>query len=274
MYRCIQGAIIMKNILIIGKNAYLADGLCFNRERFNIDFVARSHEVTNWNKYDTVINFCIQPEHFSRLLNEEEMIDVQIAKNLNKNTKFIFLSSRKVYGSSTELKEYKETDTLKPFDFYSKNKVNIEKKLKEMLDSNLLILRTSNIIGLPPKKNSPTFVSWLASELNNSGIVTVTADKFAKKDYITKKYFQETLVKIVSKDLSGIYNLGANFAYTTEELLKMLVPEDKLKFSPKEEKGEQFILNCKKIHGVVPALTTKEFAEECKIIKKTISERY
>src|SRR5574344_2625513 len=112
----------MKKILIIGENSYLATGIDFNTKFYQIDKIKRPYEqlgVKNYDKYDFIINFCIQPEHFSHLLSEEEMIDVQIAKYItNKNTKFIFLSSRKVYGSSTDLKEYLETDKLKPFDFY------------------------------------------------------------------------------------------------------------------------------------------------------------
>ena len=257
-------------VLIVGKDAYLATGIKEHFEGFDVDAVARAYEVKNWEKYDAVVNFGIQPEHFSRLLNEDEMIDVQIAKELADHTRFLFMSSRKVYGTDTRLKEYAETDDLEPFDFYSKNKVNIEHELQDMLGDRLLILRISNIVGLPPKKNSPTFVSWLNSELQNRGKVIVTADKNARKDFITRTYLQNTIHALIAKEKHGIFNVGANFAYTTEELLKMLVPEDKLDFQPKEDKGEQFILNCSKLHQLVPALSKKEFKAECFRIKDVI----
>ena len=74
------------------------------------------------------------------ILSNEEMIDVQIAKRLNPKTNFVFLSSRKVYGSHVELDQYRETDLLQPYDYYSKNKVNIENQLQQILGDRLLIL--------------------------------------------------------------------------------------------------------------------------------------
>jgi len=259
-------------VLIIGKNAYLAEGVETHFKDFDIDTVRRAHEVENWGKYDAVVNFCIQPEHFSRLLSEDEMIDVEIVKKLAPHTRFVFMSSRKVYGSDTKLKEYKEKDALRPCDFYAKNKVNIEQKLQNLLGDRLLILRISNILGLPPKRNSPTFVSWLASEVSAKGKVTVTADPRAKKDFITKDYFQETLSALIAKNVQGVVNVGSNFAYTTEDLLKKLVPQEMLEFEPKEEKGEQFILNCEKLHQFVPPLSKSAFETMCQRIRDDITQ--
>ena len=261
----------MKKILIIGKNAYLAENIKFDENEYNVDKIHRPLEVglDKYADYDFIINFCIQPEHFSRLLPENEMIDVKIAKNLS-HTKFIFLSSRKVYGSSPILKEYREDDKLKPFDFYSKNKVNIEQRLREILGNKLLVLRTGNIVGLPPKRNCPTFVSWLQSELKNNDKVIVTVNKEAKKDYITKDYFHYVLQEAVKQNLSGTYNVGAGFAYTTEELMKNLVDEQRLMFSPLEKISEQFILNCDKLHTKIKPLTREEFLNECNTMKNKL----
>lgn len=264
----------MKNILIIGKNAYLATGLEFDKLKYSVDKILRPFETDfeKYNEYDYIINFCIQPEHFCSLLPEEEMIDVQIAKHItNKNTKFVFSSSRKVYGSNCVLKTYKETDELKPFDFYSKNKVNIESALQEIIPNNLLIMRTGNIIGKPSnRKNYATFIGWLESELKKNGKVVITVDKNSKKDFITKEYFQESIIALIENDATGIYNIGSNFALSIDELILSILPSHLVEFSPKENNSEQFILNCEKLHQVNRKLTIDEFKIACRELGKTL----
>ncbi len=259
----------MKKILLVGYNSYLANNIEFESD-YIVNKIQRPFEndYSRYNDYDYVVNFCIQPEHFSSYLSEDEMIDLNIAKSItNKNTKLVFLSSRKVYGSNVELKYYSENDILHPFDFYSHNKVNIENKLKIIMPNQLLILRTSNIVGLPPKKNSPNFISWFDSELKKRKKVTVTIDKNAKKDFITKKYFQYVLKNLIENDATGIYNVGASFGITIKELMENLVSKERLFYEQKEDKGEQFILNCDKLHTVAKELTKEELLKECLNIK-------
>lgn len=269
----------MKKILIVGENSYLASGLDFSLTDFQVDKIKRSFNQDNlwkYKSYDYVINFCIQPEHFCSLLSESEMIDVQIAKCIKgTKTKLVFLSSRKVYGLSTELKEFSETDELKPYDFYSKNKCNIETKLRSILKDNLLILRTGNIIGLPPnKKNYPTFIGWLETELRKNGKVIVTVNKNAKKDFITKEYFQAVLNKSVELDLTGVYNVGAGFALSTEELVTSLVSKELVEFDLNETQSEQFVLNCDKLHKKIRKFTKEELLMECSKVLSIIQNKY
>jgi len=265
----------MKKVLIIGKNSYLASDFELKDNIFLIERIKRpfSQHFEKYNEYDYIINFCIQPEHFNRLLSDNEMIDYNIAKYIDNNkTKFVFLSSRKVYGSCTELKIYNENSELKPFDFYSKNKCNIEQKLAETINpSQLLILRTGNIIGKPSNKISyGTFIGWLESELKNNGKITCTINKNAKKDFITKSFFQEALKSAIEENLFGIYNIGANFALTTENLLQSILPKEYIDYSQKEIESEQFILDCTKIHQYIRKFTQEELIDECKTLGKIL----
>ena len=258
----------MKKVLIIGENSYLASDFELKNDAFSIVKTKRPFEnnLEKYNDYDFIVNFCIQPEHFNRLLADEEMIDYKIARHIkNDKTKFVFLSSRKVYGSCTELKTYDENSELKPFDFYSKNKCNIEQKLTETLQpEQLIILRTGNLIGKPShRKNYGTFIGWIESELKNNGKIVCTINKNAKKDFITKDYFQEVLKSVLEHNLEGIYNIGANFALSTEELLKSILPENYIEFSPKEKESEQFILDCSKIYNFARKFTEEEFKIAC-----------
>ena len=264
----------MKKILIIGSDSYLATGLNFDTSKYFIEKINRpfNDNFEKYNEYDYIINFCIQPEHFNSLLSENEMIDVEIAKHIkNKKTKFVFSSSRKIYGSSTLLKEYKETDKANPFDFYSKNKVNIENKLKEILGQNLLILRTGNIIGLPSnKKNYSTFIGWLELELKKNNKITITINKNSKKDFITKEYFQKSLISLIDNNCTGIFNIGSNFALTIEELLLKILPKNYIDYSPEEKSSEQFILNCSKLHNYIKPMSKKELIDACKKTGKAL----
>lgn len=267
----------MKKVLIVGKNSYLASDFQLNEDEFVVEKINRPFEtnLVRYNDYDVIVNFCIQPEHFYRLLSDEEMIDYKIAKKITNNkTKFVFLSSRKVYGSCTKLKTYDENSEIKPFDFYSKNKRNIEKRLLGLLnENNLIILRTGNIVGnLSDRKDYNTFIGWIESELKINGKIICTINKKAKKDFITKAYFQKVLSEIIKKDLSGIYNVGANFALTTEELLQSILPEYYIEYSPKEQKSEQFILDCKKLHKYVEKFSDKELTDECKKLGKVLKK--
>lgn len=267
----------MKNILIIGYDSYLGSGIKFDNSLYNVKQILRPLEKNfdEYNDFDFIINFCIQPEHFSQLLSEDEMIDLSIAKHIvNNKTKYVFLSSRKVYGSNCELKIYKETDDIKPYDFYSKNKVNIEQILKKLLGNNLLITRTGNIIGIPPnRKNYTTFIGWLENEFTKNQKVNVTINKNAKKDFITKEYFQKSLISLIDNNQTGIYNIGSNFALSTEELILNILPEKFVEFSPKEKESEQFILDCAKLHKYNNKFTQKDLKEECSKIKKYLMEK-
>lgn len=261
-------------ILIIGKNSYLAEGLIFDNSKFDVEKIKRPFEndFERYNNYDFIINFCIQPEHFFNILSDKEMIDVEIAKNIkNPKTKFIYLSSRKVYGSSTELITYNEYSPLKPFDFYSKNKCNIEMALQSLIPNNLAILRTGNIIGMPShKKTYNTFIGWLENEFNKNHKITCTINRFARKDYITKEYFQQSLNAVVENNLTGVFNIGANFAFTIEGLLLNILPSKYIDFSNRDDKSEQFILDCSKLHKYIKAFSQEELNIACKELGKIL----
>lgn len=258
-----------KKILIIGENSYLATGLSFDAACFDVTKIKRPFEGSDKNNYrlfDYVINFCIQPEHFTRNLDEAEMIDIEIAKAIEKSgTKQVFLSSRKVYGSSYSLKEYFETDELKPYDYYSQNKCAIENKLNEINSENTLILRTGNIIGeLTTKKNYKTFIGWIEQELEKNGKVLCTVLEDTKKDFITKYHFQKVLKSAIENNLTGVYNIGAGFALPIKEILLMILPENLVDFSFAVNKSEQFILNTNKISNKLYPYSVSSFKDEVK----------
>lgn len=267
-----------KRVLIVGENSYLASNLQLDAKYFQVDKVRRPFDKNGqdyYRNYDYIINFCIQPEHFTRTLKDNEMIDVNIAKDItDTDTKFVFLSSRKVYGSSYELKEYKETDELKPYDFYSENKATIEKVLLELIPNNLIILRTGNIIGEPvAKKNYKTFVGWLEKELEEHGRISCTFLPDTRKDFITRDYFHEVLNSVITGNALGTYNAGAGFALPIEEILNNLLPPHLLDYTNAVNKSEQFILRNDKLSDLVREFTQEELIIKCKHICECFLKR-
>ena len=138
----------IKNIVVIGKNSYLASGLI----NYLPDHHVFSFTHTEWKENrdilgmaDVVINFAIHPDFSHRILNEKEIIDLEIAENLSDKGHYIFLSSRRVYGKSNKCCVYTERSPVRPEDCYANNKLLCEKKLTQILDNRLTILRISNI---------------------------------------------------------------------------------------------------------------------------------
>lgn len=268
-----------KRVLIVGSNSFLGRKLNLDSEKFDIETIKRPFEGSDidlYKSYDVVMNFCLQPKFFFSLLSEDEIIDVNIAKALKENAKFVFMSSRTVYGSNTKLLEYKETDKTSPIDFYSQNKVNVEKILEKRLGSNLLCLRIGNILSSEKSicTNGHCFMSWLYDELMRKKKVSVTIDKLTKRDFMTKTYFNKALETLVLNDASGIYNIGAGFGITIEELLKNILDDEYINYVQQETKSEQFVLNCDKLHQIVEPLKKEELLNECHILRQRIKEEY
>lgn len=264
-----------KRVLIIGSNSFLGKDLLLDPKNFDVTKIRRPFEGldTNlYNSYDIILNFCIQNKSYFSLLSEDEMIDVNIAKALKGDTKLVFMSSRKVYGSNIELTEYKETDKTASSDFYSQNKINIENRLNKLLDKNLLCLRVSNIISGEKNicNNEHCFMSWLYDEFIKKNKVTVTIDKNSKRDFITKTYFNNATEALILNDATGIYNIGAGFGITIEELLKNIIDVEYLDFIQQETKSEQFILNCDKLHKFIKPLQKDDLLKECSILGENI----
>ena len=263
-----------KKILIVGCNSYLANGISFDLDKYSVCFINRplaQHDFYKYSYYDYIINFCIQPEFFLKNINENEMIDIQIARKIQNNTtKFIFLSSRKVYGSSYKLKTFNELDILNPYDFYSDNKCTVEDKLTNILGDNLLVFRVGNIIGEPSNKPQyNTLIGWIERQLIANKKIYCNINKDVKKDTISRRYFQYALQKSIDLNLSGVYNLGANFALSTCDLFNKILPNNYFEFTKPTCLGEQFILDCSKINSYIEKLEEIVFFNDCRNIKNS-----
>ena len=146
----------MKKILIIGKRSFIAKNLYKNfNNKFKsklIKFNQLNSVKKNINNFNYVINCSINKNYIKKKYNRNFDNDFKIATLINNTkTKYIFLSSRKVYKSKPNIKE---NSKLWPKSSYSRNKLITEKKLLKKFKKNLIILRISNIIGNKSNKKN------------------------------------------------------------------------------------------------------------------------
>lgn len=258
----------MKKILVIGQNSYLATGLIEKLnlfEVFSIDIPDFSRDIELIKSADIIINFAIQPEFSTQDFAEEEIIDIKIAKLIkDTQTRFFYISSRKIYGQSSELKFFKETDSPAPFDFYSKNKLLGENILNRILGERLCILRVSNILGEPIlRQGYNTFMGWITREFVSKGKLSVTENLYAVKDFISKEYFHNTLAVLFRQNISGIINVASGINIPVGELLERYVGKDNILITEQKPIKEQFLLNVEKLHSIAPAVTKEELLQSC-----------
>lgn len=243
----------MSKIALIGVSSYLAAGFPeFLSERGNdvlcIDWRYWRDYVKELRSSDCIINFAICPEFSHRLMDVNEIIDIQIAREIQgHNTNFIFLSSRKVYGSSAECQIYSESSELKPFDAYSENKIRAEKELLHLLPDNLTILRISNIIGDPSLRMKPgTFMGWIRDSFIKNGYLKVDQDPKSIKDFVTVDFIHDVLAHVSEKKLKGTYNVSSNADIPIYEILSRCV-NGKLEIVHPASLSDQFLLQNSKL---------------------------
>lgn len=251
--------------VIIGNDSYLFAGLEPYLGGLDVSYMA----FDSWNNEenlktlkdsDIVINFSASPELSNKKMDESGIIDVQIARHLRGGgARYVFLSSRKVYGTSAKLITYKETDPLKAFDLYSENKITAEKKLREILKNALCVLRIPNIIGEPVLRTGyKTFMGWVSENIVKNGKVVVDQARAAKKDFITKEYLHRTLAYIAANPVTGTFNVSSAIASETGILMTALAGKENVVFLENAPVKEQFVLDNAAISSVTGIKITAE----------------
>ena len=264
-----------KNVLIVGDWSYLADGIDGRLFPLNVERVHYLDDIprNSIKKFDTVINFGIQPDFSKRILWVNELIDVQLANVLQwTDTKLIMLSSRKVYWSHKNLDILKESDQLSPTDFYSANKIKAEEELNNILPNQHLTLRIANILWLPTNRIwYKTFIGWISDSMRDKWHLYITENPDTRKDFISKEYFQNTLSELVKQDVIWTINLWSWFAMSLKELLWHICWEENLIFADDlPEPRDQFILDNEKLLQYVKWFTYDELIQRCEENKQII----
>ena len=253
----------MKKILIIGKRSFIAKNLYKNlNNKFKsklIKFNQLNSVKKNINNFNYVINCSINKNYIKKKYNKNFDNDFKIATLINNaKTKYIFLSSRKVYKSKPNIKE---NSKLWPKSSYSRNKLITEKKLLKKFKKNLIILRISNIIGNKSNKKNYLHRTFVDIFFDNAKKGFVLENKKQFKDFISIDKFCQIIVEIIKKNLSGIYNVSIGEKIKINSIVAWLnfynPKKCKILSTKKNIIKQNFYLNNKKLMSKIKTKNTK-----------------
>ena len=241
----------MKKVLIIGKRGFIGRHLYkYLKNKFyikNISFKNLSEYKKKFDNFDFIINTSINKNYVLSKYNKKYDNDLKIAKFINnKKTIYCFISTRKVYPTKANLKE---KSILSPKSYYSKNKSITEKKISKKFKKNYLILRPSNIIGdtIKSKRVHRTFIDIFQKNIEKGFIYN---NENAFKDFLSIDKFCQILREMITKRLTGTYNISIGQKVYLNDLIKWLNRYNTNKFKIKTNlnlKNESFYLNNEKI---------------------------
>lgn len=254
----------MQKIIIIGGDSYIATGLDQKLSHMKVIHLFYHNWKENLNALkdaDWIVNFSIDPCFSTGNMELKDILDIQVADAIkNYDVRYMFMSSRKVYGACDICKEYSEEDALFGVDYYAKNKIKTEQALRQILGDKLAIVRISNIIGEPVMRAGyKTFIGWICENYLTKGELTVNQNSNSIKDFITKDFLHDSIVSLISKNVTGIVNVSSGFGTPVKDVLKGYVGEANIRFSGENSQcTDQFILNNTKLKNISNMSITRE----------------
>ena len=197
-------------VLIVGKTSFLGCGIFKYLKSKKVNTLKISYKEFKKKKkikqYSHIINCSITKKYIQHKYNEKNDIAFQIAKKIkNCDTKLLFLSTRKVYKPSKNLKE---NSRLNPKCNYSKNNLITENKLLYTLGKKTIILRISNIVGYNKSvSNFKTYAQIFFHNIKKNILFKNPNDSF--KDFLSLDMFSKIIYLILKKNnLFGIFNVS------------------------------------------------------------------
>lgn len=251
-----------KKLLLIGKYSFVSSNLfSFLKNKL----IVKKISFEDFNKlndkkissFNYICNCAISKKYLSQKYKSSNDFDYLITKKIKKfSSKFIFLSSRKIYSSKANLKE---NDTLKPQDIYSQNKLITEKKIKQYLKNRYIILRISNLIGRPLNNNKKRKVSktFIDNFFKFKTKETIFYENHFK-DFLSINQFTKIFNQILKKNPCGTYNVSLGKKVYIKEILDALNNKNSFKFKKiKIQRPDNFYLNNTKLRKLIKINITK-----------------
>jgi dTDP-4-dehydrorhamnose reductase len=243
-----------KKILVIGKKGLIG----FNLNSFlktknnteNLDYKKFIKKKVDFiQHFDYLINCTSNKNYINNKYQKKNDFDLIIANKIKElDIKMIMLSTRKVYKSGNNLKEF---SFLSPKNNYSKNKLITEKALTKILKKKILILRISNIIGLNKRKHNKLHKIFIDIFYKNIKKRLLFNNKDTYKDFISINKFCEIVEKLIKADAYGTFNVSLGKKVFLKKITQWLNfhNKEKVEFTniKKEEKPDNFTLNNNKL---------------------------
>jgi nucleoside-diphosphate-sugar epimerase len=136
----------------------------------------------------------------------------KICKSLG--VRFIFPSSCSVYGYGKQT--FTEKSGLKPLTHYSKNKVEIEKKLLKISSKNFrpIILRLATVFGLSPRMRFDIVINMFAGMAITNKKIILNSNGLAWRPHVhiddVCMIFEKFINIDLNKNMKFIFNVGSN----------------------------------------------------------------
>ena len=305
-----------KKILIVGANGYLGSNLylylelkgydCYNHD---IDYFKNNllynckkfqklknnkNEVTikDLKKFHSVIFLAgfsndpfgdLKPSQFYKPTVRYTLKVAKMCKLLNIN--FIFPSSCSVYGMSDIKKSLSERSKTAPVTYYSKNKIEIEEKLKKLSSKkfNPIMLRLATIFGLSPRMRFDIVINMLSGMAIVNKKITLNSNGLAWRPHLhiedaCQAFHNSIIWKPKNNERFLILNVGDNKNNTTiikiAEIIKKKLKNCKIEFQNKSDglfinknvsdgvDKRSYKVNFNKIKKVFPLFKTKWLVEK------------
>jgi UDP-glucose 4-epimerase len=165
-----------------------------------------------------IINFARHPMAASEDYRLEQMdADLRLARRIGKrDTAYVMLSSRKVYGPSEG--SLSETSPTGPGDAYGRHKLAVESALRDLLGGRLTVLRLANIFGYERTPGRRTFVAISLDRLAREGRIHFAMSPFVERDFLPVAAFARVLARIALAPPGGILNVGSGIGLPTGRL--------------------------------------------------------
>lgn len=201
-----------KKILIIGKKGFLGSNLSsfFEKKKLKVHSISFENFLNKYylfsDKVDFIINCSSNKKFVKNKYHVKNDNDLTIAKTIiNSKTKLVMLSTRKIYKPKFNIKEL---DEKKPNCNYSINKLISEISVEKILANRVLILRISNIIGLPNNNKRKLHKTFLDIFFEKAKRGFIFDNKKTYKDFISIRKFNEIVLKLLQKKSFGTYNVS------------------------------------------------------------------
>ena len=249
-----------KKLLIIGNNSFIALNIYKKlKDKIHIKKIKFSSfancSINFLSKFDYILNCSLCKQYVLKKYNKKFDLDLYIINKIQKlNIKYIFLSTRKVYKPKFNIYE---TDKTLPRKNYEKNKLVTENYIKKIIPDNYIILRISNIIGFRFFNNKRSHNLFLDNFILNFKNNFLLNHNNVYKDFISINQFSYIFLRIIKKNLKGVFNISLGKKIYVSEILQWLTSSSKkiLKidnfYSNKIFNNDSFTLNNQKISKVL-----------------------
>ena len=222
---------VKKNIFLTGSNGYLGSIIKKKfKKKFNIIISQKDQNLKKFDNHAILHlaalnkNSCEKNKSLAykiNVTNTRKLINFSKKYNFKK---IIFFSSIHVYGKQKS--KIKENQILKPKNYYGITK----KKSEEMLlnisrNTNIIILRISNVIAKPHKENEQSkklIVNYLCRNILKAN-VKINSNGDDTRDFISINYLIDCLLFFLNRDKKGVFNLCSGQSISIKHICSIIL---------------------------------------------------